>query len=289
MKPSSFTRVDYATAADVIHRQTTHHPTIGLILGSGMGNLADAIENANIIPYEDIPLWPRSTAIGHAGRLVIGKLEGKTVMALQGRVHFYEGYSMQEVTFPVRVMQSMGIHTLIVTNAAGGLNPTFLSGDVMLISDHINLAGFSGVNPLVGPNDDELGTRFPDMATPYDRKLRETARQVAAKAGFTLREGVYAALTGPNFETPAEIRMLRAVGADAVGMSTAPEVVVARHADIRVMGVSGISNMAIDSVDSDQKATHEEVLHNINSLVVPKLTTLIRGVIASLDSVLDSM
>jgi purine-nucleoside phosphorylase len=285
MRTPSFSRSDYLAAADVIGKATAHRPTVGLILGSGLGALADSVEAASTIPYEQIPLWPRSTVAGHQGRLVIGRLEGQTVMVLQGRVHFYEGYSIQEIAFPVRVMQAMGVQTLIVTNAAGGINKSYVSGDLMLISDHINFPGMVGNNPLVGPNDEQLGPRFPDMSSAYDGKLRALARRVAAQAGFTLHEGVYACLSGPNFETPAEIRMLRAIGADAVGMSTAPEVVAARHAGIRVMGVSGISNATIDTVDSSLKTSHEEVLYNMNNSIVPKLATLIRGVLSSMESV----
>lgn len=285
MTTPTLTRSDYMAAAHVIRKATAYQPTVGLILGSGLGALADAVEEANSIPYEQIPRWPRSTVVGHQGRLVIGKLEGQTVMVLQGRVHFYEGYSIHEITFPVRVMQAMGIQTLIVTNAAGGINKSFVSGDLMLISDHINFPGLVGNNPLVGPNDEELGPRFPDMSSAYDGKLRALAQQVASRAGFTLHEGVYACLSGPNFETPAEIRMLRTIGADAVGMSTAPEVVTARHAGIRVMGVSGIANGTIDSVDSDLKTSHEEVLYNMDNKIVPRLTTLIQGVLSSMDTV----
>jgi purine-nucleoside phosphorylase len=283
MESPVLTRADYQAASEIIRRHTTHQPTIGLILGSGLGGLADAVEAADSIPYDQIPLWPRSTVQGHQGRLVVGCLEGQTVMALQGRVHLYEGYSMREVAFPVRVMQAMGIQSLIVTNAAGGINRNFRTGDLMLITDHINLAGMAGRNPLIGPNDDELGARFPEMSTAYDRDLCERARRVAAQAGFTLREGVYAYLAGPNFETPAEIRMLRALGADAVGMSTVPEVIVARHARLRVLGVSGITNLTVDTIGSDHAPDHEEVLE-AGTIIVPKLTALIRGVLSSMNT-----
>jgi purine-nucleoside phosphorylase len=275
------TRADYQAAAEVISSKTSHKPTIGLILGSGLGGLADSIQAADIIPTSDVPRWPRSTVQGHAGRLVIGQLEGKTVLTLQGRIHFYEGYSMREVTFPVRVMQALGITTLFVTNAAGGLNKGYDAGDLMLISDHINMLGLVGNNPLVGPNDEALGTRFPDMSDAYDAKFRALAKQIAAREGFTLREGVYVGLSGPSFETPAEIRFLRAVGADAVGMSTTSEVIVARHAGMRVMGVSVITNMVIDEVGTAEKTLHEDVLAT-GQKVAPRLIALLRGVLASL-------
>lgn len=279
----TFTRADYQHVADYIAGATQHRPTVGLILGSGLGGLADSIQSADIFPYEQIPLWPQSTVKGHQGKLVIGTLEGQTVMALQGRFHFYEGYSAQEVTLPVQVMQAMGLRTLIVTNAAGGINKAFRAGDLMLINDQISLAGITGHNPLIGPNDDELGERFPSMTYSYDKKLRQLAHQVAEKNGFTLHDGVYVWLSGPMFETPAEIRMLRALGADAVGMSTAPEVIVARHAGMRVMGVSSITNECVDTLESDKQPNHLEVLE-IGKTIVPRMTTLLRGVLASMDS-----
>jgi purine-nucleoside phosphorylase len=283
MESPVFTRADYQAASELIRRHTAHQPTVGLILGSGLGGLANAVEAADVIACDQIPRWPRSTVQGHRGCLVLGKLEGQTVMALQGRVHFYEGYSMQEVTLPVRVMQAMGVKTLLVTNVAGGINPNFRPGDLMLITDHINLAGMTGLNPLIGPNDDELGTRFPEMSTAYDHDLCQQARRVASQAGITLREGVYAYLTGPTFETPAEIRMLRGLGADAVGMSTVPEVIIARHARLRVLGVSGITNVAVDTLDSDHAPDHKEVLE-AGTILVPKLTALIRGVLSSMNA-----
>ncbi len=284
MKTSEFTRQDFEAAATLIRGRTAHRPGIGLVLGSGLGDVADAVENADAIPYRDIPGWPHSGVVGHANRLVIGQLEGQTVAVLQGRSHFYEGYSMHEVTFSVRVLQMLGVRTLFLTNAAGGLNKSFAVGDLMLLADHINLLGMAGKNPLRGPNDDSLGARFPDMTIVYDLALREKARQAARKAGFTLREGVYAGLAGPNFETPAEIRMLRAWGADAVGMSTVAEAIVARHAGMRVMGVSGISNMCIDTPDPSLQASHEVVLETGKRKVVPNLMVLIRGVLASLET-----
>jgi purine-nucleoside phosphorylase len=249
-----------------------------------LGGLADAVESANVIPTAEVPHWPRSTVVGHAGKLVIGKLEGQDVLVLQGRTHFYEGYSIHEVTFPVRVLCTLGIRALMVTNAAGGLNKAYRAGDLMLISDHINMLGLVGNNPLLGPNDDSIGSRFPDMSAAYDRKFRALAKQVAEREGFTLREGVYVGLSGPSFETPAEIRMLRILGGDAVGMSTTSEVIVARHAGLRVMGVSVISNMAVDTLDTPQQTLHEEVLAT-GAMVAPRLTALLRGVLASLTSI----
>ena len=234
-------------AAAMIRKQSSIHPRIGLILGSGLGVLADEIEEAVVIPYAKIPHFPVSTVEGHAGRLVLGRLEGQAVVAMQGRFHLYEGYSLEEVTFPIRVMKRLGVETVLITNAAGGINESFQAGDLMLIRDHIN---FMFRNPLVGPNDPELGDRFPDMTEAYDADLRRLAKKVAEKLGIDLKEGVYAAMLGPSYETPAEIRMLRTVGGDAVGMSTVPEVIVARHAGIRVLGLSCIANMARGSCRS---------------------------------------
>lgn len=272
-----FTRAQFEETAAVIRAQTRHRPTIGLILGSGLGPLAEEVQNADIIPAEQLPHWPQSTVLGHVGRLVVGQLAGQTVLVQQGRAHYYEGHSIQQATLPVRVMQLLGIETLIVTNAAGAINPDFQPGEVMLITDHINLMGMAGISPLRGPNDDSLGTRFPDMSRAYDRALGALARTVAAEANLVLREGVYVCLAGPSFETPADLRFLRGVGADAVGMSTVPEVTVARHGGLRVLGFSGISNKA--NLDGDTLTTHEEVL-GAGKTIVPKLVTLIRGVLA---------
>jgi purine-nucleoside phosphorylase len=229
-------------AADYIRTKTSLQPEIGMILGSGLGSLAEAVENAVIIPTQEIPNWPASTVEGHAGRLVIGKLEGKNVLVMQGRVHFYEGYEITEVGLPVRVMQRLGATTLVVTNAAGAVNPDYEPGDLMLITDHINLPGMAGLNPLYGPNLDEFGPRFPDMSQAYTPELAELARQAAAQAGIEMHAGVYIFLSGPSFETPADLRFLRGIGVDAVGMSTVPEVIIARHGGMRVLGISGISN-----------------------------------------------
>jgi purine-nucleoside phosphorylase len=275
------TRKELDEAANAIRSRTNHHPRVGLILGSGLSSLADEVEEADVIPYSEIPQFPTSTIVGHAGRLVIGRLAEQTVMVMQGRTHYYEGYSMQRITIPVRVMQILAIHTLFVTNAAGGINPGFRPGDLMLITDHINLIGMAGLNPLRGPNLDEFGPRFPDMSQAYDPVLQATARRVAAGLGFTLQAGVYMCLAGPTFETPADIRFLRTIGADAVGMSTVPEVTVARHGGIRVMGISGISNVAIVDPSEDRKTTHEEVLE-AGKIIVPRLVALLKGVLHEL-------
>lgn len=266
-------------AAAAIRQAARIEPLIGIILGSGLSALADAVEDPVSIDFQDIPHFPVSTILGHKGRLVLGMLQGLPVAVMQGRVHYYEGYSMQQVTLPVRVLRQLGVETLVVTNAAGGLNKAFSSGDLMLITDHINLVGMTGANPLRGPNDDELGPRFPDMSKAYDRDLRLLAVAVASEAGLPLHQGVYVGLTGPTYETPADIRFLRLIGADAVGMSTVPEVIVARHGGMRVLGLSGISNVAIDQIDTEAEASHEEVLQAGKQLA-PRMTTLIKGVLA---------
>jgi purine-nucleoside phosphorylase len=273
------TMTDIDRAADAIRARIDIEPEIGMILGTGLGDLADSAEGAAVIPNQEIPCWPLSTVQGHYGRLVIGKIEGKKVFILQGRTHFYEGYSMGQITLPVRVMQRLGCDKLIVTNAAGAIHPDFVPGDLMLINDHINLIGMGGANPLKGPNLEEFGVRFPDMSRPYDPELLQLARNASEKAEMDYQEGVYASLAGPSFESPAELRFLQAIGADAVGMSTVPEVVVARHGGMRVLGVSGISNKA--NLDGSTITTHEEVLE-AGRVLVPKLTTLIRGVLAQL-------
>jgi purine-nucleoside phosphorylase len=265
--------------SDAVHSRINITPRVGLILGSGLNSLANSVENAQIIPFRELPNWPLSTVMGHSGQLVIGQLESQPVFVLQGRVHYYEGYSMSQVTLPVRVMNLLKIEILIVTNAAGGINPDFAPGDVMLITDHLNLAGMSGLNPLIGPNLDEMGPRFPDMSQAYDRALAELARNAARKAGIILREGVYAGLSGPSFETPADLRFLRVAGADSVGMSTVPEVTVARHGGMRVLGFSGISNKA--NLDGSTITTHQEVME-AGQVITPKMEKIIRGVLRSL-------
>ncbi|MEO8612302.1 MAG: purine-nucleoside phosphorylase [Chloroflexota bacterium] len=276
----TYTRADYDAAVQLIQSQTTLQPTVGLVLGSGLGGLAETITDAVRIPYQDIPGWPQSTVHGHSGQLVIGYLEGQPVVAQQGRAHFYEGYNLQQVTFPIRVMHFLGVKTVILTNAAGGLNHDYRTGDLMMLNDHINFVGMTGSNPLMGPNDDSLGPRFLGMAHTYDKDLRDAAQRVAQETGITLHQGVYIWLSGPSFETPAEVRMLRTMG-DAVGMSTVPEVLVARHAGMRVMACSGITNEAIDSLDAEMETNHEEVL-DAGKILVPKLTAILKGVLRSL-------
>jgi purine-nucleoside phosphorylase len=278
---TQYTYEDYGASAAYIREHTKHRPTVGLILGSGLSGLAQQIEEPDILEYAKIPHFPISTVAGHAGRLVIGKLAGATVCAMQGRFHYYEGYSMQAVTLPIRVMQRLGIRTLILTNAAGGLNPAFGVGDIMLIEDHINFVGMAGVNPLRGPNLDEFGPRFPAVNRTYTLALRKLAEQVAAAQGIPLQHGVYAVLSGPNFESPAEIRMLRLLGIDAVGMSTVPEALVAHHAGIDVLALSTITNVTVDALDAGVEPTHDEVI-DAGKIIVPKLTTLLLGVLHEL-------
>jgi purine-nucleoside phosphorylase len=268
-------------AGDYIRQHTEHQPDVGLVLGSGLGPLAEQIEDADFIPFDRVPHFPVSTVWGHSGRLIIGQLEGHSVLAMQGRAHYYEGYSMAEVTFPIRVMQALGIQVLIITNAAGGLNVEWEASDLMLITDHINLIGMAGANPLRGPNLETFGPRFPDMARAYTPELREFARQAAIEESILLREGVYAGLAGPNFETPAELRFLHMVGADAVGMSTAGEVTVACHGGMRVLGLSGITNIVVYDPAQGDSASHEEVLE-AGERIVPKLTAVIKGALRRL-------
>ena len=274
-----FTLAEIDRVAQAVRGEISSQPRVGMILGSGLGPLAKTVENPITIPYGKLPNWPVSTVIGHEGSLVVGKLEGQDVIVMQGRVHYYEGYSMNQVTLPVRVLQRLGIEILVVTNAAGAVNPNFEPGDLMLITDHLNLIGMAGPNPLRGPNLDELGPRFPDMSRAYDRELNALTIKVAEENKMVLREGVYVGLAGPSFETPADLRFLRGIGVDAVGMSTVTEVTVARHGGQRVLGISGISNKA--NLDGNTITTHEEVLE-AGKIMVPKLTTLIRGVLRKL-------
>ncbi len=266
-------------AANYLRGRLPFQPTVGVILGSGLGEIAELIPNSVAIPFNEIPNWPQSTVEGHKGRLVVGEFEGQKVAISQGRVHYYEGYSMAQVVFPVRVMKRLGIQTLIVTNAAGAVHPEFEPGDLMLITDHLNLIGMAGLSPLRGANIDELGPRFPDMSQAYDRQLCEFARQAAAESHILLREGIYICLAGPSFETPADLRFLRQIGADAVGMSTVPEVTAARHGGMRVLGISGISNKA--NLDGNTITTHEEVLQ-AGRMIVPNLIQILRGVLRRL-------
>ena len=273
----SLDQIDEVVAA--IKGRTSRRPAIAMILGSGLNDLANAVDSPDIIPFAELPHFPVSTVVGHSGKIVIGELESRPVYIMQGRIHFYEGYSMAQVTLPVRVMLRFGIQTLIVTNAAGGVNPAFAPGDVMLITDHINFLGMMGQNPLMGPNYDELGPRFPDMSRAYDPALCDLARDVARRENIHLQEGVYAGLSGPSFEGPADLKFLRLAGADAVGMSTVPEVTVARHGGIRVLGFSGVSNKA--NLDGSSVTTHEEVIE-AGRVITPKIEILIRGVLRNL-------
>ena len=250
-------------------------PTVGIVLGSGLGRLVDDIENPVTVPYKNIPGFPVSTAIGHKGNFIIGELGGKTVIAMQGRLHYYEGYDMDTVTLPIRVMKLLGIEYLFVSNAAGGVNTSFKIGDLMVIKDHINQIP----NPLIGPNLDEFGPRFPDMTRPYDLGLIALAGKVAAEQGISLREGVYFACTGPTYETPHEYKYMRIVGADAVGMSTTPEVIVARHAGIPVFGVSVITDVAHEDEDSDYVTDGEEIVRQADAAAT-KMIALFKGIIA---------
>jgi purine-nucleoside phosphorylase len=263
-------------AVAVIRSRVAVRPAAAIILGTGLGRLASEIDVDAAIEYAEIPGFPLSTVESHAGRLLCGTLGGKRVVAMQGRFHRYEGYTLQQVTFPVRVLHALGADTLIVSNACGGLNPLWSAGDLMLIADHINLLGDS---PLVGPNDDRLGPRFPDLSQAYDTELRSVARDVASRAQVALREGVYVAVTGPNLETRAEYRFLRAIGADVVGMSTVPEVLVAVHAGMRVLGLSIVTDMCLP--DALEPATVERILA-VAGRAEPKLTELVRGVLARL-------
>jgi purine-nucleoside phosphorylase len=275
-----FSLTHYDEIAGVIRNKTKERPKIAVILGSGLGSLADSLENRSIIPFTDLPHWPVSTVQGHVGRLVIGTLEGQCVLVMQGRIHFYEGYTMQQVTLPIRVMQRLGIETLVVTNAAGAVNPEFNPGDLMLITDHINFVGLAGFNPLIGPNIDEFGPRFPDMSQAYDRELIKLAQLAAVESKVQLREGIYIGLSGPSFEGPADLRFLKLIGADAVGMSTVSEVTVARHGNTRVLGISGISNKA--NLDGSSITTHEEVLE-AGRVIAPKMERLLRSFLRKLE------
>jgi purine-nucleoside phosphorylase len=261
------------SAAKLILGRSALRPRIGLVLGSGLGGCADALDDSVSIPYGEIPAFPRSTAIGHAGRMVIGKAAGVAVAAMQGRVHLYEGYSAQEIAFPIRVFGRMGIRAVVLTNAAGGINLSYSQGALVLIRDHIN---FQGQNPLVGPNDDRFGVRFPDMTEAYTKAYRGMARQEATKLGMTLHEGVYAGLLGPSYETPAEIEYLRRIGADLVGMSTVAEVIAARHMGIKVLAISCVTNMAAGILD--QPLSHDEVLET-GERVKAKFEALLRAVL----------
>lgn len=273
---SRIERIQHA-AAYVSEKLAGRKPEIGIVLGSGLGKLADYIEDPFVIPYKEIPGFPVSTAIGHKGNFIIGTLGGKTVMAMQGRIHYYEGYGMELVVLPIRVMMSVGIRKLFVSNAAGGVDFGLHVGDLMIIKDHINLLP----NPLIGPNLDELGPRFPDMTRPYDPALIKLAKQIAAEKGIDLREGVYVGGTGPSYETPAEYKYFRLIGGSAVGMSTIPEVIAARHASVPVFGISVITNEAHDDYAEDYVNDGDDVVNAANA-AAEKMTLLIREMIERL-------
>jgi purine-nucleoside phosphorylase len=268
-------------AAHAVRKQLPEgwSPQVGIILGSGLGALADEVESVASIRYSDIPGFAQSSVIGHVGRLVLGTLEDAQVAVMQGRLHFYEGLDLHQVTFPVRVMRALGVDTLIVTNAAGGLNPDFQAGDLMLIEDHINMLGWGGHNPLIGPNDERLGPRFPAMNPAYDPELRQLAQQAARECNIPVQQGVYIVVAGPNYETRAELRLLRQLGADAVGMSTVPETLVGRHGGMKVVGISNITNMAL--ADSDEPVNHEEVL-TVAEESRPRFIKLMRALVGKL-------
>ena len=264
-----------ATSA-FIQAKIKNNPSVGIILGSGLGGLVDLIAKETSIPYADIPNFPVSTVEGHSGQLIFGKIGNCNVMLMAGRFHYYEGYSMEEVTFPVRIMKALGVETVIVSNASGGTNPTFNIGDLMILKDHINICP---EHPLRGPNDERLGTRFPDMSQAYDLKLIELAKEIADEKGIAVRTGVYIGLQGPTFETPAEYKMLHILGADAVGMSTVAEVIVARHASMRVFAISVITDIGVSEVPIT--ITHEEVLEAANA-AAPKMAGLVEELVKRL-------
>jgi purine-nucleoside phosphorylase len=272
--PALFDQIQEAAAA--VRAKWTARPTVGIILGTGLGNLTEDIRAEAVFPYESVPHMPRSTAPGHKGQLVCGTLEGKSVVAMEGRFHFYEGYSLQQVTFPVRVMKALGCEVLVVSNACGGMNPQFGKGDLMLIEDHINLLGD---NPLIGPNDDRLGERFPDMCHPYDRELLKLGRRVALEEKIVCHQGVFVAVAGPNLETRAEYRFLRTIGADVVGMSTVPEVIVGVHAKMRILGISVITDVCLP--DALEPVSLPDIIATANE-AEKKLRVLVKRVVAAL-------
>ncbi|KAM4604745.1 purine nucleoside phosphorylase 5b [Polymixia lowei] len=272
------------STADWLLSQTEVRPLVAIVCGSGLGGLAEMLKDPVIFKYKDIPNFPQSTVHGHAGRLVFGTLKGKPCVCMQGRFHLYEGYPIQKITLPMRVFKLLGVETVILTNAAGGLNQDYKVGDVMILKDHINMPGFAGMNPLAGPNDDKFGVRFPCMSDAYDRELVQLAHEVGTELGFDnfLREGVYCVLGGPSFETIAECRMLHRLGADAVGMSTVHEVIVARHCGMRCLALSLISNRSVMDYDSQEKANHEEVLET-GKLRAAQMEKLVSTVVARLE------
>ena len=271
-------------ATNMLRARTTLRPRVALILGSGLGDLANEIEQPVTVPYEDIPHFARSTVVGHVGQLLFGMLERVPVVAMQGRFHFYEGHTMQTLAFPVRVMHELGAEILVVSNAAGGVNPAYRPGDFMLLRDHIFMPGLAGANPLIGPNDERFGERFPPLAGAYDVTLRASARAIASTQNISLYEGVYTMVAGPSFETQAELRFLRTIGTDAVGMSTVPEVIAARHMKMRVLGISLITNAATgEEGEAAEELSHIDVLA-VGNAARPRFTQLVRGILQDVNS-----
>jgi purine-nucleoside phosphorylase len=265
-----------SAASEFVRSKIGVSPRVAVVLGSGLGAFADTLRDAVVLPYAQIPGWPQSTAVGHAGKLMVGSLDGLPVAALSGRVHLYEGYTAQQVVYGIRTLGALGVKSFVLTNAAGGVNPAFGPGQVVLISDHINLMG---ANPLTGPNDESIGPRFPDMTEAYSKRYREIAREAGKSLGLDLAQGVYAALAGPSYETPAEIRYLRAIGADLVGMSTVPETLAANHMGLKVLGISCVTNFAAGV--TDQKLDHKDVLE-VGARVKDSMTELLRRVMPRL-------
>ncbi len=269
-------REKLSETTEFLIKHTSIRPKIGVVLGTGLGNLGDYVQVKDRFSYKDIPNFPFSTAPGHKGELLLGTLENKEVMVMEGRFHYYEGWTLEQITYPIRVMKAMGVEVLIISNAAGGLNPLFKAGDIMLIDDHINLMG---VNPLIGPNDDELGPRFPDMSEPYSKELISLAEEVALEEKIPIKKGVYIAVTGPNLETRAEYRFFRIIGADAVGMSTVPEVIVGVHAGLKILALSVITDMCLP--DALEPVSVEKIIQVANT-TAPKLLRLVKGVVSRL-------
>ncbi|XP_068611842.1 purine nucleoside phosphorylase 5a isoform X1 [Brachionichthys hirsutus] len=280
----NYTYEECKATADWLLVQTGVRPKVGIVCGSGLGGLADILKDQVVFNYEDIPDFPQSTVQGHAGRLVFGTLKGRPCVCMQGRFHLYEGYPVQKITLPIRIFKLLGVETVILTNAAGGLNQDFKVGDIMIMKDHLNMPGFAGNNPLVGPNDQRFGERFPCMSDAYDRELQQLAADVGQELGFGdfLKEGVYCVLGGPSFETIAECRMLHRLGADAVGMSTVHEVIVARHCGMRVFALSLITNQAVMDYDSRERANHEEVLET-GKLRAEQLEKLVAAMVTRME------
>ncbi|KAF7229939.1 purine nucleoside phosphorylase 5a [Nothobranchius furzeri] len=279
-----FSYEDCKATSDWLLAQTDIRPNVGIVCGSGLGGLADMLKDQVVFNYKDIPNFPQSTVHGHAGRLVFGTLKGRPCVCMQGRFHLYEGYPIQKITLPMRIFKMLGVETVILTNAAGGLNQDFKVGDIMVIKDHINMPGFAGNNPLVGPNDERFGVRFPCMSDAYDRELQQLAVDIGQELGYGdfLKEGVYCVLGGPSFETIAECRILHKLGADAVGMSTVHEVIVARHCGMRVVALSLITNLVVMDYDSQEKANHEDVLQ-ASKLRAGQLERLVSTVVTRIE------